>query len=209
MTGLDNSCAGPDPPALAEGLRRDLVGVVDPAQVFMMWRPAARFAMGPFPPARFADRFRASTILEPLVRFAMSSPVTAHYFQSASSRFERAGGREPHRTADEGAATSEAGGSRTRPGAARRAIPAAEQLGPGGDASSTRTAFPPRGARPESRFRVTGPGLLDEIEGDEVAPVGKREQVEGRSSGSASRARVGEDHHLDGDVGLELVLVAH
>jgi hypothetical protein len=48
----------------------------------MMWRPAGRFAMGPFPPVRFDDRFRAATILAPLVRFAMGLPPPLSVFPS-------------------------------------------------------------------------------------------------------------------------------
>jgi hypothetical protein len=40
-------------------------------QVFMMWRPAARLAIGPFPPFTLDDRFLAATILAPRVLFAM------------------------------------------------------------------------------------------------------------------------------------------
>jgi hypothetical protein len=38
----------------------------------MICRPAARFAIGPFPPGRFEDRRFAAAILVPLVRFAMA-----------------------------------------------------------------------------------------------------------------------------------------
>jgi hypothetical protein len=46
----------------------------------MMWRPAARFAIGPLPPTRFADRFRAATILAPRVLFAMVMRAISEYF---------------------------------------------------------------------------------------------------------------------------------
>jgi hypothetical protein len=40
-------------------------------QVFMMFRPAGRFATGPLPPAVFAARFFAAVIRPPLLFFAM------------------------------------------------------------------------------------------------------------------------------------------
>jgi hypothetical protein len=40
-------------------------------QVFMILRPALRFAMRPFPPADFAARRLAAVILPPLLFFAM------------------------------------------------------------------------------------------------------------------------------------------
>jgi hypothetical protein len=49
-------------------------------QVFMIWRPAARLAMGPFPPARFDDRFLAATILAPRVLFATVTSSSPDYF---------------------------------------------------------------------------------------------------------------------------------
>jgi hypothetical protein len=41
----------------------------------MMWRPALRFAIGPFPPLRLDERFLAATILAPRVLLAMFSPL--------------------------------------------------------------------------------------------------------------------------------------
>ena len=62
------------------------------SQVFMMWRPAGRLAMGPLPPTRLADRFLAATILAPRVLFAMVSPVNQGYFHPTLTRIKERDG---------------------------------------------------------------------------------------------------------------------
>jgi hypothetical protein len=45
----------------------------------MIFRPAFRFATGPFPPFRLAARFLAAVILPPLVFFILKSPPSAAF----------------------------------------------------------------------------------------------------------------------------------